>query len=269
MASTSVHSMNHSRKLNTHRQEASKTDTVDTDAYDRKIQSLLDTNRLLARENQFLSQQSDMLRKEHDALGHLMRSRIALSNVKEMELKSALEGMRIVVQEKEKVTVSLERKYNDLLERMKSFESSGVEEKKQTNVTPASCRIRRLSRQFTDVSPGEEHAGSHAQSLEGMTEAFHPWLSPVLMRLETLEKEHGASLQGLCRTDFAPMAELQETISAPDSLQFCGLDDAISCTGDRQTTVQTLGEADDQRSPIQEEKKIEAESQYRWVFCCL
>lgn len=212
----------------------------DTAGYERKIRSLLDTNRLLARENQYLLHQGCLLRKEHDALGHLMRSRIALSNVKEMELKSALEGMRLVVQEKEKSIISLERKYQELLTRMKSLER----EEKNTRIKPKSTSsrksygIRRLSKQFTHVSPEEKHQEAHecqSPTPEGMTEAYHPWLSPVLMRLEALENDRGPSFQGLCRTTFSTMQELDETTAAPETLQFCGLDDAISCTGDCHT----------------------------------
>ncbi len=217
--------------------ESIETDTV---GYERKIRSLLDTNRLLAKENQFLAQQSEQLRKEHDALGHMMRSRVALSNVKEMELKSALEGMRLVVQEKEKSLVSLEGKYQEILAKMKSLEQNTSKTKPKSNSNRKSYGIRRLSKQFNHVSPPEEEPKKEAHACEspipdGMTEAYHPWLSPVLMRLENLENERRTSFQGLSRTNFSAMQELEETTEAPETLQFCGLDDAISCTGDCHT----------------------------------
>jgi len=235
--------MNRSRKpklIGVSRQDTSEFKENDTVGYERKIRSLLDTNRLLARENQFLSQQADVLRKEHDALGHMMRSRIALSNVKEMELKSALEGMRLVVQEKENAVESLERKYEELLAKMKSLEKP---KKNGTSIKPRrisnrkSYEIRRLSKQFSEEPPEEEKSQepheSQSPTPDGMTEAYHPWLSPVLMRLETLAHNHGTSFKGLCRTSFSTMHE--DLTEAPETLQFCGLDDAISCTGDCHT----------------------------------
>lgn len=260
--------MNRSRKtklISISRPAISETNETDAAGYERKIRSLLDTNRLLARENQFLSQQSDMLRKEHDALGHMMRSRIALSNVKEMELKSALEGMRLVVQEKEKSAVSLERKYEELLAKMKSFEDANTGDKQTPGSNKKSHGIRRLSKQFTTISTGEEddQAGEpQSPAPDGMTEAYHPWLSPVLMRLETLGNDHGTSYQALCSTKFTPMQELEETTDAHGTLQFCGLDDAISCTGDCQTPKHHMIK---DRVPLHEESNV-TEFVSRYVY---
>lgn len=225
-----------------------KTGKIDTAGYERKIQSLLDTNRLLARENQFLSQQSDMLRKEHDALGHLMRSRIALSNVKEMELKSALEGMRAVVQEKENFAVALEKKYEELLSKMKALEDQNEEnlaDAKETkdndmriNSIEGRHEIKRLSKQFIAASSAEGHQrpiSVHGESTDGMTEALHPWLSPVLLRLESLEKSQDASFEALCGTRVTPTIELNDIGDAEGGAQYCGLDDATSCTDDCKT----------------------------------
>lgn len=105
--------------------------SLDTSEYESKIQGLLDVNRVMARENQYLLAQCEILRKEHDALGHMMRSRMALSNVKELEYKSVIEGMKAVVKEKEDRERTLvgnlqavEEKYAQLLDIMESHENS-------------------------------------------------------------------------------------------------------------------------------------------------
>ena len=181
--------------------------------YEKKIQGLLDVNKILARENQFLSAQFDVLRKEHDALGHMMRSRIALSNVKELELKSALEGMRVVSMQKERVLSDLQAKYDNLVEVMRSYESHSDKEN-------ASCKARALSDIKNSVKTKlDVHVSTRKKGVtldkerfsdDGLaTEAYHPWLSPVLMRLSNLEKQ----------SESFEVLELKECLTPPSILK--------------------------------------------------
>ena len=190
------------------------TNSQPVEEYEKKIQGLLDVNKILARENQFLSAQFDILRKEHDALGHMMRSRIALSNVKELELKSALEGMRVVSMQKDQVLSNLQAKYDTLVELMRSYESHCEKE----NV---SSKARALSE--NPNNPGKTKVDVHVStrkkiidsdkeicSDDGLvTEAYHPWLSPVMMRLSNLEKQ----------SESFEVLELKECLTPPSILK--------------------------------------------------
>lgn len=155
--------------------DSSSPDTIE---YESKIQGLLDVNRVMARENQYLLAQCEILRKEHDALGHMMRSRMALSNVKELEYKSVIEGMKAVVKEKEdreRALVgnleALQEKYAQLLDIMKSYEDSHREDDTHKNM-PSTLFMEEKE----NINNGKEREGRHQALLHerlGALDASH------------------------------------------------------------------------------------------------
>jgi hypothetical protein len=197
---------------------------VDQDA---RIRSLLDINRTFAKENTFLSQQFELMSRECASLTHMLRSKMALSNAREMELRSSLEGMRISLQGKQELVKRLEKRIKELEEQPResvrgdkheqrngSHTKGGVmgEDDECTDVPGTaihtSCYVidthgydRGDAKTKTDDDDGRRGSGSQRRtattpsstrsSRDSMAclEANHPWLSPMLLRLDKLSAE--------------------------------------------------------------------------------
>ncbi|KAI8101124.1 hypothetical protein M9435_001232 [Picochlorum sp. BPE23] len=242
----------------------------DTSEYESKIQGLLDVNRVMARENQYLLAQCEILRKEHDALGHMMRSRMALSNVKELEYKSVIEGMKAVVKEKEdreRALVgnleALQEKYAQLLDIMKSYEGSHREDDTHKNTrnifmeekenigevreregrhqavlherlgasldaSHVSLRkpgraicSRRISQSDDEKDLGERGGG------ETRNIGHQQWPTPVLLRLDALQKNSGRR---------EPLLEKRISPSSKDTAAHEDITSFVSSEGDAFST---------------------------------
>ena len=148
---------------------------------------------------------------------HLLRSRQLLHGARELELKSALEAAKQQVQKREDAVRSMESKVRDLEERVRSLTEAQMEEVERSRVvgegkentcgnmdkgtTGASSESGvGIIVTIDGKSAGATGRGSKSpKSLKstrlprspdrGLLEANHPWLSPVLLRLERLSND--------------------------------------------------------------------------------
>lgn len=266
----------------------------DTSEYESKIQGLLDVNRVMARENQYLLAQCEILRKEHDALGHMMRSRMALSNVKELEYKSVIEGMKAVVKEKEdreRALVgnleALQEKYAQLLDIMKSYEGS----QREDDTHKATRNI--FMEEKENIGEVRERGGRHQAVLHerlGALDASHvslrkpgravcsrgisqsddekdlgekgggetrnighqQWPTPVLLRLDALQKNSGRR---------EPLLEKRISPSSKDTAAHEDITSFVSSEGDAFSTngFQTPKHAVVHSAPLHDTKEAPAQ----------
>ena len=179
--------------------------TTSADINVSKVRSLLEINKTLAKENTFLSQQFDVLSKEAASLSHLLRSRQVLTNAKELELKSALEASKHALKEKDEEIRRLEERVTELEARltvaveqrwamMDAIEAMDagrrVEEKVEVEDTDKSSTSPESPKSPKSPKSSKSSKSSRTPTTDlAFLEANHPWLSPVLLRLERLSND--------------------------------------------------------------------------------
>jgi hypothetical protein len=195
----------------------------------RKVRSLLEINKTLAKENTLLSQQFDVLSKECATLHHLVRSRQVLNNARELELKSELEAAKQAIREKEEILKGLEQRLKELEARLELVEAtSGNEGRKDAangNTTGDHNSTPRTTTSSTRFNSPNEYDTAYL-------EANHPWLSPILLRLEQLSSASDSEFKVQPDKRFSPSRENENTLFDVD-LTLSGEEDskdAVSCT---------------------------------------
>jgi hypothetical protein len=198
-----------------------------------KVRSLLEINKTLAKENTFLSQQFDVLSKECASLSHMLRSKVALSNAREMELKSALESAKQALRGKETMMSQLEEKVKHLEELLALAEGRG--EMIDGKVAAAERGHRESTPRSSEMSSKSDLA---------YLEANHPWMSPVLLRLDRLSNEGDNEFKVPPHKRFSPPEKIHVDLTrSEDQTQEASSTDAVSCTNVPLTTPEPTGPA--------------------------
>ena len=212
-----------------------------------KVRSLLDINKTLAKENTFLSQQFDVLSKEAASLSHLLRSRHVLNAARELELKSALETSKHALREKEETVRRLEGRIDELEAHLKFAEELVVRAatdgaKTRREEIEMAVAMEKRKEKGKEMGNGENTPGTGATAKSAKSaksarttdvaylEANHPWLSPVLLRLERLSNDSENEFRVPSSKRFSPSNE-DRALAAADvggvDLTLSGGEDSI------------------------------------------
>lgn len=214
-----------------------------------KVRSLLEINKTLAKENTFLSQQFDVLSKEAASLSHLLRSRHVLNAARELELKSALETSKHALREKEETVRRLEGRIDELEAHLKFAEelvvraaTDGEKTRREEMAVAVEMEKKKDKDEGKEMGNGENTPGTGATAKSAKSaksarttdvaylEANHPWLSPVLLRLERLSNDSENEFRVPSSKRFSPSNE-DRALAAADvdcvDLTLSGGEDSI------------------------------------------